>query len=103
MVEPVGYLEMAWLEANSLFIATDSGGVQKEAFFHGKHCITLRDETEWTELVESGVNTLVGANSKLIEQAFQKAESASWPQNIGPLYGSGESAKLIVSEILSML
>jgi len=61
-VEPVGYLEMVWLEANCKVVATDSGGVQKEAYFHGKPCVTLRDETEWVELVDIGVNMLVGTS-----------------------------------------
>src|SRR5690606_21720497 len=61
IVRPVGYLEMVWLEMHCRAVVTDSGGVQKEAYFHGKRCITLRDETEWTELVELGVNILAGA------------------------------------------
>src|SRR5690606_38042200 len=90
-VDPVGYLEMIWLEENCNFIVTDSGGVQKEAYFHGKPCITLRDETEWVELVDAGVNILTDSNGEKIYMAMN---------NISPIliekqnmYGCGDSAK----------
>lgn len=97
-VPPVGYLEMVWLEANCACVATDSGGVQKEAYFHGKRCITLRDETEWIELVEIGWNTLVGADPTLIEAAL--ADISALP--VGELlYGDGHSAEKIVETVLA--
>lgn len=94
IVEPVGYLEMVWLEINSEFIITDSGGVQKEAYFHGKQCITLRDETEWVELVQSGVNTLVGNDIQKIKKAINNIQFISIDNNI---YGQGDTASQIAN------
>ena len=75
IIDPVGYLEMVWLIDNCSLVMTDSGGLQKEAYFFQKQCITLRDETEWVELVENGFNTLVGLimrkYSKHIRQALR--------------------------------
>ena len=92
LVDPVGYLEMVWLEMHCLAVVTDSGGVQKEAYFHGKPCITLRDETEWTELVELGVNTLVGADAELIAEQINRPVSAP---SRGDVYGDGRAAQQI--------
>lgn len=96
LVEPVGYLEMVWLEAHCLIVATDSGGVQKEAFFHGKPCVTLRDETEWVELVEAGWNVLVGADSEMITEKLREVCAGKSGQS---LYGNGDSSQIIVEQI----
>lgn len=72
IAEPVGYLEMLWLLSKCNLVLTDSGGIQKEAYFAGKYCITMRDETEWIELVEIGANSLAGANKKKIVQMTKK-------------------------------
>ncbi|MGN0027486.1 MAG: UDP-N-acetylglucosamine 2-epimerase, partial [Clostridium sp.] len=70
IIAPVGYLDMINLENNSQKIVTDSGGVQKEAYFLQKPCITMRDETEWIETVENGWNTIVGSNKEKILDAI---------------------------------
>lgn len=97
VVAPVGYLEMTWLEIACRVVATDSGGVQKEAYFHGKPCVTLRDETEWVELVEAGMNCLVGANSKEISRSLVEAEMLT---NVPELYGNGTASDSIVEALL---
>lgn len=97
IVTPVGYLEMNWLEMACRVVATDSGGVQKEAYFHGKSCVTLRYETEWVELVEAGVNCLVGANSKEISRSLVEAEMLT---NVPELYGNGTASDSIVEALL---
>jgi len=92
IVPPVGYLEMVWLEKNCDLIATDSGGVQKEAYFHGKRCITLRDETEWVELVDTGWNVLTGSDVDQIVTALMHSEIP----NSNPFYGAGDAASDII-------
>ena len=72
--DPVGYLDMVMLERGAAVIATDSGGVQKEAYFHGVPCVTLRDETEWTELVEVGWNQLAAPGKEDIENVISTVE-----------------------------
>lgn len=92
-VEPVGYLEMVALEERCQFVITDSGGVQKEAYFYQKPCLTLRTETEWTETVETGWNTLVPADSKKISNAIA---SVSRPNEYPQLYGDGSAGTAIL-------
>lgn len=96
IVPPVGYLEMVWLEKNCDLIATDSGGVQKEAYFHGKRCITLRDETEWVELVDTGWNVLTGSDIDRIMTALMISEM---PRK-NPFYGVGDAANEIIDRIV---
>ncbi len=96
LVEPVGYLDMLMLERYAQLILTDSGGVQKEAYMAGVPCITLREETEWIETVESGWNVLVGAAPEHIQAA---AHDFARPKDHPALYGDGHAAERI-TEIL---
>ena len=94
LVEPVGYLEMVWLEENCKLVTTDSGGVQKEAFFHGKPCVTLRDETEWVELVDLCWNRLALLDPDYIADAIKIALRTKGKH--GQPYGKGNAADNIV-------
>jgi len=94
MIEPVGYLEMTAYESACSAVLTDSGGVQKEAFFFRKPCITMRDSTEWVELADSGWNTLTGADTDKIIMAIKNIRI---PNNYPDLYGDGRCAEKIVS------
>jgi UDP-N-acetylglucosamine 2-epimerase len=89
MIDPVGYAEMVALTAHARAVLTDSGGLQKEAYWLGVPCITLRDETEWVETVEAGWNTLVGADTdRIIAAARHFRPPAERPE----LYGAGRVA-----------
>ncbi|OLO10224.1 UDP-N-acetylglucosamine 2-epimerase [Chromohalobacter japonicus] len=94
-IDPVGYFEMVWLLNHCGLVLTDSGGVQKEAFFFGKACVTLRDQTEWVELVEAGANELVGADCQRIEDAVRRHVNRS-VEDLHELYGGGRAARAIV-------
>jgi UDP-GlcNAc3NAcA epimerase len=97
---PVGYLEMLWLLQQADLVLTDSGGLQKEAFFFGKPCVTMRDETEWTELVEIGANTITGADEQQIIKSIRKNIGRSVSGN-NQLYGGGNASSKIVNHLLS--
>ncbi len=99
IIKPVGYLEMIWLIDNCTFVMTDSGGLQKEAYFFEKSCITLRDETEWVELVDNGFNQLVGANKENILNSIKNISTNHLDFNID-LYGQGKASKTIVNSLL---
>lgn len=95
-ISPVGFIDMAMLEKHSNLIATDSGGVQKEAFFHKVPCVTLRDETEWVELIDSGWNKLAPPQEINKVLKILKSSLGRTGKNIRP-YGDGNASKLIAN------
>ena len=99
-VDPVGYLDMIQLEKHARLILTDSGGVQKEAFFYDVPCVTLRDETEWVETVAAGWNRLAGVRTVSILQAI---ETFSPQVKSGFTFGDGHAGIRIVEIIQKKL
>ncbi|WP_424963342.1 non-hydrolyzing UDP-N-acetylglucosamine 2-epimerase [Ekhidna sp.] len=98
--DPVGYLDMLMLLKNCRFVMTDSGGVQKEAYFFEKPCLTLRDETEWRELVEFGYNRICGASEELIATVADEYLSKNIQFKKG-IYGDGHAANEIKKGIIN--
>ena len=96
IIKPIGYFDMLTLEENARLIATDSGGVQREAYYMAIPCLTLRDETEWTATVETGWNKLVGADQKLIVESWFNFVP---PSNHPAIYGNGTAAQRIAETI----
>lgn len=99
VIAPVGYLNMVWLIDSCKLVMTDSGGLQKEAFFFAKPCITLRDETEWVELIEHNFNILVGADKKAIIAAYNEHVFSS-DFNVD-LYGNGLASSNIINALIN--
>lgn len=98
-IDPVGYLEMVWLIDKCTMVMTDSGGLQKEAFFFSKPCMTLRDETEWVELVDNNYNILVGASKEKIISTYDKSKDIFSNNFSINLYGNGNASKTIIEKI----
>lgn len=96
IIEPVGYLDMVMLEQSCRKILTDSGGVQKEAFFLGKPCITMRDQTEWVETVQNGWNVIVGADTSKIIAAINSFNPDAKREDH---FGKGNAAELMINAI----
>lgn len=96
IIDPVGYLEMISLQENACKIVTDSGGVQKEAYFLKKPCITMRDETEWIETVQNGWNIIVGSDSSKILDAIENFNPTGTPASA---FGNGDTSSIITDII----
>ena len=100
IINPVGYIQIIDLIKNSNLVITDSGGMQKEAYFFNKFCLTIRDETEWIELIKNGYNFLVGSNYSKIIESFNLLKTKNFEKSTA-LYGNGDASKKIVKELLS--
>lgn len=101
LLEPVGYLEMIWLLKHCNLVLSDSGGVQKEAFFFNKPCVTMRDQTEWVELIECGANVLAGAQTLQIINLV-KIMLDKKIKDLHGLYGGGKASQKIVQTLLAI-
>jgi len=102
IIEPLGFLDMTALEANCKMVMTDSGGVQKEAYYFEKPCVVFRAETEWVELVENGTCIIADADSERILNAYKELiskENLTYPA----IFGDGKSAVFIMQEVLAQL
>ncbi|MBX7181709.1 MAG: UDP-N-acetylglucosamine 2-epimerase (non-hydrolyzing) [Bacteroidia bacterium] len=100
VIDPVGYVDMISLTSNSRLVITDSGGLQKEAYFFNKFCITTRDQTEWVELVNVGANTLVGADKEHILKAWNTFKNENFTAD-SSLYGGGKACDTICRALLA--
>jgi len=102
VIEPTPYLETITLLKNAKAIMTDSGGMQKEAFFLETPCLTFRDETEWVETIDIGANKLIGVDRKKTAKALDQLVSNKWkPDFSAKPYGEGNAAEKIVARLMS--
>jgi UDP-GlcNAc3NAcA epimerase len=100
ITDPLGYLDFAALASQARVIVTDSGGLQKEAYWYGVPCVTLRPSTEWVDTVEVGANVLVDDDPERIEQAV---DNAQMPSDRPELYGDGKASERIARTLLGTL
>lgn len=98
LIDPVGYLEMIWLLKNCDIVVTDSGGLQKEAYFFEKYCVTTREETEWVELVISGANVITGSDKNKIHSNIANLIDREFKQT-NQFFGNGNSKIEIVTSL----
>ena len=102
IIDSVGYFDMLELLKHCHLVVTDSGGLQKEAYFFGKHCITLRDQTEWVELVQHGVNVVAGTHAENIVEAYHVLSKRNSDFTVD-FYGNGLAAKCITDILVNYL
>jgi UDP-GlcNAc3NAcA epimerase len=102
ITQPASFLEMIWLEKHARLIITDSGGVQKEAFFFRKPCVVVRSETEWVEIVEAGCALLAFETGNSMQVTFEKALRLR-PKEYPPIFGDGHAAEFICQTIVDLL
>jgi len=96
LLDPVGYLEMVWLLHHTQLVVTDSGGLQKEAYFFQKPCVITREETEWVELLDAGWNILAGTSRQpILDACYQKLDPTQRPAESPAFYGSGNAGQRI--------
>lgn len=100
-IPPVGYLEMIYLLENCRLVMTDSGGLQKEAYFFDKYCVTIREETEWVELVNNGYNLLAGSNYQIIIDSYDKILLNNSIKFDDKFYGLGNAGEIIVDSLIN--
>jgi UDP-GlcNAc3NAcA epimerase len=101
IIPPASFFDMIVLEKNAQIIMTDSGGVQKEAFFFERPCVILRPETEWVEIVNHGAGIITDANSKQICEAYEKL--VNHPISFPKLFGDAHAAEHIIEKIIEYL
>ena len=99
LIDPVGHLVMAAILRDALLVATDSGGLQKEAYLAGVPCLTLRSETEWTETLEAGWNRLVAAAPGMLHNVLSDTEFLRRDRPRPPIFGDGDAARRIVASL----
>ncbi len=101
VIDPVSYLDMVQLESNCCMIITDSGGVQKEAYFYKKPCIILQNETPWIELLENGSTILVGSDKVKLIKAFHELRDDNRVFEFSDIFGDGNGSKFIIERIIA--